>query len=168
MPDWRLAGPAWTPPDDRDDSDHRDDYDDDYAPPREAPEQPIPAQREKKRGLFGRKRAAKAEPPPAPAPAPSPAAQMAPPPPPPRDEPVSPPAPSVADVRPTSPQPQPAAPQPAAPHQKETRGRGKKAKRDEEYVDWVAGLSAPEPEERPRDTTPRRSLRSGRHSTDTE
>jgi hypothetical protein len=75
---------------------------------------------------------------------------------------VSPPAPSVADVRPTSPQPEPAAPQ------QETRGRGKKAKRDEEYVDWVAGLSAPEPEERPRDTTPRRSLRSGRHSTDTE
>lgn len=159
MPDWRLAGPAWTPPDDRD-----DDYDD--APPHEAPEPPIPAQREKKRGLFGRKRAAKAEPPPAPAPAPPPPppVQMAPPPPPPlpRDEPVSPPAPSVADVRPTSPQPQPAAPQ------QETRGRGKKAKRDEEYVDWVAGLSAPEPEERPRDTTPRRSLRSGRHSTDTE
>jgi hypothetical protein len=76
-----------------------------------------------------------------------------------RDEPVSPPAPSVAEVRPTSPS--------AAPQQ-ETRGRGKKAKRDEEYVDWVAGLSAPEPEERPRDTAPRRSLRSGRHSTDTE
>jgi hypothetical protein len=155
MPDWRLAGPAWTPP-----PDDGDDADDDYAPPREAPEPPIPAQREKKRGLFGRKRAAKAEP----APPPPPMA-AAPPPPPPRDEPVSPPAPSVADVRPTSPSPQ--QPQPPAPQQ-ETRGRGKKAKRDEEYVDWVAGLSAPEPEERPRDPTPRRSLRSGRHSTETE
>jgi hypothetical protein len=150
MPDWRLAGPAWTPPD--------DDGDDDYVPPRDVPEPPIPAQREKKRGLFGRKRAAKAEPPPPPppaAPAPPPASAPIL-----RDEPVSPPAPSVAEVRPTSPS--------AAPQQ-ETRGRGKKAKRDEEYVDWVAGLSAPEPEERPRDTAPRRSLRSGpRHSTDTE
>ena len=55
-----------------------------------------------------------------------------------------------------------------------TRGRGRKGDkpirpRDEEYVDWVAGLSAPEPvAERPRrDEVPRRSLRStGRKNDD--
>ncbi|REF95337.1 branched-subunit amino acid ABC-type transport system permease component [Asanoa ferruginea] len=43
------------------------------------------------------------------------------------------------------------------------RGKGDKPirERDEEYVDWVTGLSAPEPvNERRRDETPRRSLRS--------
>ena len=52
----------------------------------------------------------------------------------------------------------------AAPDQpRGKRGKGDKPirERDEEYVDWVAGLSAPEPvNERRRDETPRRSLRS--------
>jgi hypothetical protein len=75
------------------------------------------------------------------------------------------------DGRPTSPAPaqrtEAPAPPPAAEEPK--RGRRKRAKRDEEYVDWVAGLSASDPqtEARPRDDAPRRSLRSsGRHSTE--
>jgi hypothetical protein len=57
-------------------------------------------------------------------------------------------------------------PEPAAETTDQPRGkRGKGDKpireRDEEYVDWVTGLSAPEPvNERRRDETPRRSLRS--------
>ena len=52
---------------------------------------------------------------------------------------------------------------------RESRGRGKGDRgvpaRDEEYVDWVSGLSAPPaPDERPETDQPRRSLRSpGRH-----
>ncbi|MDG4821168.1 MFS transporter [Asanoa sp. WMMD1127] len=49
------------------------------------------------------------------------------------------------------------------------RGRRGKAEkqRDDDYVDWVAGLSAPEPvNERRRDDTPRRSLRSTTRQTE--
>ncbi|WP_203700058.1 hypothetical protein [Asanoa iriomotensis] len=55
--------------------------------------------------------------------------------------------------------------EPAAADKTEPRRRGKSDKpigeRDEDYVDWVTGLGAPEPvNERRRDETPRRSLRS--------
>jgi hypothetical protein len=75
------------------------------------------------------------------------------------------------DARPTSPPPaqRTEAPTPLPAAEEPKRGRRKRAKRDEEYVDWVAGLSASDPqtEARPRDDAPRRSLRSsGRHSTE--
>jgi hypothetical protein len=50
---------------------------------------------------------------------------------------------------------------PDQPRSKRAKGDKPIRERDEEYVDWVTGLSAPEPvNERRRDETPRRSLRS--------
>ena len=51
--------------------------------------------------------------------------------------------------------------------EKGKRGKGEKPLGDEEYVDWVTGLSAPEPvNQRPRDDVPRRSLRSSTRQKD--
>jgi hypothetical protein len=84
------------------------------------------------------------------------------------DAPPTSPAPAQRTEAP-APVPAAEAPAPLPAAEEPKRGRGKRAKRDEEYVDWVAGLSAPDPEAqpRPRDDAPRRSLRSsGRHSTE--